>query len=402
MTDTQTNLPDPPVFEGDPFEEEVLRNPHPFQDKMREMGGVVWIEKYGFYAITRHEEAQTVLSDYERFTSEGGIGLSDIRDPGAWRPPSPITEVDPPVHTTRRRALTQVMSPKVLRGWRESFETEAAALADRLVAAGEVDGVRDIAEAYVLKVFPDAVGVSAPREAFTVLGEVNMNQLGPNNEITKRSIEAAGEHVARYESYFQREATRPGGFASMIYEAEDAGEFEQGTAGFHVRSFFRAGVDSTISGIGHALLMLAQNPDQWAKLKEKPSLVKGAFEEAIRVEAPIQLICRTTTEAQDFAGYSLKPRTKVGCLIGCANRDPRKFPNPGAFDVERATAGIHVAFGHGPHNCVGQNTARMEAECILGAILSRVERIELAGDYDYKVNNTLRTLRKLPLRLIPA
>ena len=91
---------------------------------------------------------------------------------------------------------------------------------------------------------------------------------------------------------------------------------------------------------------------------------------------------------------------KAGCFLGAANRDPQKFPDPDRFSVDRETAGVHVALGTGVHNCIGQNIARLEAECILGELVRRVDRIELTGEPVYRMVNALRTLESLPVRLV--
>lgn len=402
MTATQTTAPlsDPAILDIDPYTEENILNPRAFQEALRETGPIVWLKPYDMYAVGRYEEVRTVLSDYRRFTTTGGIGMSDIRKPGAWRSPSPITEIDPPKHTAVRGALMKVISPIVIRRWRESFLAEAEIVADRVVEMGEIDGVRDVAEAYVLKVFPDALGVDIPREHFLDIGEMNFNQQGPQNEIYRRSMAKVEPILPLYQHAFQREAAIPGGFAEKIFQAEDAGEFAKDTAPLQVRSFLRAGVDTTIGGIGHTLNFLAQNPDQFAQILADPTKVRGAFEEAIRLESPAANLFRTTAMDTELSGVRLKGDVKVAMFFGAGNRDPRKWPDAAKFDLNREVAGVHLAFGAGDHVCIGQMIARLEAECILGAIARRVKAIEPAGPYSYKAVNTLRTLRQLPLRLV--
>lgn len=394
------NLPRPPVFDIDPFSDENIRDPYRFHTGLRETAPVVYLEKYNMYAVGRYDEVRTVMSDYPRFTSEGGIGLSDIRKPGAWRTPSPITEVDPPRHTAVRGALTKVLSPIVIRRWREHFSGEAEALADRIADKGNIDGVSDVAEAYVLKVFPDVLGVDMSRENFIAIGDMNFNQIGPNNDNLLRSLKRVEPILDQYQKSFQRQSMIPGGFGEKIYEAEDAGDFAAGTAGAQVRSFLRAGVDTTIAGIGHTLNLLARHPDQWAKCVADPTKVRGAFEEGIRLHSPSQVMFRTTQGEQELSGYQLAGDVKIGSFLGAANRDPRKFDDPDRFDMERDTTGVHLALGTGAHICIGQMIARLEAECILGALARRVERLEPAGDPEYRLVNTLRTLERLPLRLV--
>jgi len=169
-----------------------------------------------------------------------------------------------------------------------------------------------------------------------------------------------------------------------------------------VRSFIRGGMDTTIAGIGFSLNQLARFPDQWAMVHADPAKVRGAFEEAIRYESPSQTQFRTTTGRTVLGGYEIEADTKVAVFMGAANRDPRKWPRSGEFNITRQAAGIHVAFGSGAHVCIGQMIARLEAEVILAAIATRVKTIELAGEPTYRIGNTLRTLKQLPLRVTRA
>jgi hypothetical protein len=109
---------------------------------------------------------------------------------------------------------------------------------------------------------------------------------------------------------------------------------------------------------------------------------------------------RTAVSETELGGYRLEPDTKVAMFFGAANRDPRQWPEPDKYDVTRPTAGIHLAFGGGVHVCIGQMIARTEAEAILGALVKRVTRIELTGPPVVRLVNTLRTLDRLPIRLI--
>jgi cytochrome P450 len=394
------SIPDAPVLDEDPFSDANIADPYPLFDRMREMAPAVFVAPHGYYAVTRHAEAGIVASDFERFTVEGGVGMSDIRKPGAWRTRSPISEIDPPEHTRVRAALQRILSPLVVKSWKEKFAQRAEEIAEAAVARGRIDGVADITEAYVLEVFPAVLGIAVPPERIKLTGELNFNQLGPNNERVAQALERAAPIMDWYQQVLQREHTLPGGFAEKIYEAEDAGHFDKGTAPLHVRSFFRAGVDTTIAGIGSTLKLLAEHPDQFALVKANPALIKGAFEEALRLESPAQVMFRTTTGEVELGGVRLRADTKVGYHMGAANRDPRQWPDPARFDVTRQTAGVHRAFGVGAHVCIGQMISRLEAESILGALVRRVQRIEPAGASRWRPVNTLRTLDVLPLQLV--
>lgn len=391
-----------PVLHTDPFSTETLLDPYAFFATLRDAGPVAWLEGYGIYATGRHAETGAVLSQWEQFTNEGGAGLADIRQPGNWRPASVILEVDPPAHTEVRGALQKILSPLVVRQWREKFLAEAESMADTLVARREFDGMRDAAEAFVLQVFPPAVGIRIPRENAQAIGDMNFNAIGPNNELTKAALARAQPYMQWYEDSMKREAMLPGGFGELIHRAEDEGALQKGFAANLTRSFLRGGMDTTISGIGAALLALARDPTQWQMLRQDPSLARNAFEEAIRVESPVQVMFRTTRQGAELGGVTLAPETKVAAFIGAANRDTRKWPDADRFDLRRQAAGQHLAFGHGPHVCIGQMIARLQAECLIGALARRVKRLSLAGSAAYRPVNTLRTLDRLPLAVEPA
>ncbi len=389
----------PPVLDIDPYSVPVLVDPYPFFETLRETAAVVELEQYGVYVTGRYEESRILLNDHDRFTAKGGIGLHDIRKPGKFRLPNRLLENDPPSHTSIRGVLTRILSPIVVRRWREHFEREAAIFADRLVEMGEFDGVEHLAEDYVLHVFPEAVGVELPREQALAIGEMSFNQAGPDNELHREAVRKAEPYMAWYDRTADRAAMRPGSIGAMLFEAEDKGELDEGVASNMARVFVRGGMDTTIAGIGFTLNQLARNPDQWALLKADPSKARNAFEEAIRHESPSYVNFRTTTRETELAGYRLAADTKIGMFSGAANRDPRFWTEPERFDLTRDTAGIHVAFGHGTHNCIGQMIARLEAECIIKALVQRARTIELAGEAVYRPINQLRTLGRLPLRV---
>jgi cytochrome P450 len=116
--------------------------------------------------------------------------MSVIRKPGAWRPGSPITEIDPPEHTGVRAALQKILSPLVVRQWREKFERHAELVAEQALDQRELDGVCGIAQAFVLGVFPAVLGVDVPPERLIVTGELNFNQMGPDNARLQKALNA--------------------------------------------------------------------------------------------------------------------------------------------------------------------------------------------------------------------
>ena len=161
----------------------------------------------------------------------------------------------------------------------------------------------------------------------------------------KRAGEVSGWIVAQC----RRSALDAHGFGAQIYAEADAGVISEEEAAMLVRSLLTAGLDTTIQGIAHSLAAFADFPDQWKVLREKPSLTRNAFEEAIRFASPVMTFFRTTTREVELGGIRLSEGQKVLLFLASANRDPRRWANPNDFAVERESAGPRrVRIGHPP------------------------------------------------------
>lgn len=388
------------VLDVDPFTDENLADPYPMHERLREAGPVVRLERHRVWAMARHAEVYAALTDHDTFCSGRGAGLSDFHKETPWRPPSLLLEADPPAHTVPRGAMGKVISASTVRGFRETFRAEAEELADELVARGTFDAVTDLAERYPLTVFPDAVGLPAEgRENLLPYGALAFNAFGPRNHLLEQAL-AGAEPVQRWiRDSCQRDALAPGGLGAKLWDAADRGEITHEQAPLLVRSLLSAGVDTTVHGIGNTIQALSANPAQWTRLREKPSLARFAFDEALRYESPVQTFFRTTTRDVEVAGIRIPEGEKVLLFLGAANRDPRNWgPDADRLDITRKAAG-HVAFGMGIHQCVGQPIARLEAELVLTALAERVERLEPAGEPVPKLNNTLKGWSSVPVRV---
>jgi cytochrome P450 len=387
------------VSDIDPYCDEFLDNPYPFHERLRDAAPVVWLKRYDLWAMARFKEVDAALRDWQTFCSSSGVGISDFRKEKPWRVPSLILEADPPLHTRTRAVLLRTMSPRAAAKMRESFAREAEELVEELVERGTFDGVRDLAEAYPLKVFPDALGLPAGgRDNLLTYGQMVFNGFGPRNALFENSLANAKPVLEWIGAQCRRGSLSPDGMGAVVYAAADSGELSEDEAGLLVRSFLSAGVDTTVTGLGNALHCLAREPEQWQALSRDPSLARGAYEEALRLESPVQTFFRTTTAPIEMAGLRLGEGQKVLLFLASANRDPRRWSDADRFDIHRKLAG-HVAFGAGIHGCVGQLVARLEGELVLLALARRVERLELASEPKRRLNNTLRGLASLPLRV---
>ncbi|SDO89521.1 hypothetical protein SAMN05660199_02794 [Klenkia soli] len=391
------------VLDLDPFAPDVLRDPLPAQAALRDAGPLVRLPRYDTWAVARYAEVRATLSNWQDFESSAGVGLTNFRTETPWRPPSLLLEADPPGHDAPRTVLAKILGPRALRTLRADWVADADALVDDLLGARaevEVDAVPALAAAFPLRVFPDAVGLRPDgREHLLPYGDHAFNAFGPvDNALVLAGNATMPEHAGWVGEQCRRENLAPVGFGADIWAAADRGDLTPEQAPLVVRSLLTAGVDTTVHGIGALLHALAVTPGAWAALRADPSLVRVAFDEAVRWESPVQAFFRTTVRDVVVGDAVLPAGEKVLVFFAAANRDPRRWADPDTFDLARDPSG-HVGFGMGIHQCVGQHVARLEAESLLTALLARVSRLELTGAPVRHLNNTLRSWESLPLRL---
>jgi cytochrome P450 len=391
-----------PNLDLDPFSIEFFENPHPVHEVLREAGPVIRLDKWNIYGVARYAEVHAVLNDPQTFCSSRGVGLSDFAKETPWRPQSIILEADPPEHTRTRAVLNRVLSPTVMKQLRGGFVAAAEARVDELLSKGSFDAIADLAEAYPLSVFPDALGLKPEgRENLLPYAGLVFNSFGPPNQLRQDAIARSAPHQAYVAAQCQRENLAPGGFGACIHAQADTGEITPAEAPLLVRSLLSAGLDTTVNGIGAAVYCLARFPEQFARLRGDPTLARNAFEEAVRFESPVQTFFRTTTREVEIGGARIGEGEKILMFLAAANRDPRRWDNPDQYDVMRRTSG-HVGYGSGVHMCVGALVARTEGEAVLAALAKRVGSIEITGPVTRRFNNTLRGLESLPVTLKAA
>ncbi|HEX4675693.1 MAG TPA: cytochrome P450 [Steroidobacteraceae bacterium] len=388
-----------PASDVDPFSIEFFEDPFPVHASLREAGPVVWLSRYGVWAVARYQEVHAVLSDWRTFCSGRGVGMADFAKEKPWRPPSLVLETDPPEHDRARAVLNRVLSPAVMKQLRAGFAAAAEAKVREIARKSRFDAIAELAQAFPLSVFPDAVGLRQEgREHLLPYANLAFNAFGPPNELRQQALERAAPHAAWVTEQCQRENLAPGGLGAQIHAATDTGEITKDEAPVLVRTLLTAGLDTTINGIGAAIYCLARFPEQCQRLRQDPSLGRAAFEEAVRFESPVQTFFRTTTRAVRIGDVEIPEGEKVLMFLGAANRDPRRWDHPDTFDITRRTSG-HVGFGSGVHMCVGQLLARLEGEVLLTAMARSVASIDIVGPTRRAYNNTLRGLAELPIAL---
>ena len=391
----------PVTSDLDPFSPEFRADPFTAYARLRELEApLVWLPQYSIWVVSRYEPVRAVLGDWKRFSNAGGGGIKNYFLEKPWRRPSLILEVDPPEHQRTRKVLMQALAPERLQQLRPIFEAQADAILDEALDRGTLDAIPDLVQRFPLTVFPDAVGMKPEdRSNMLVYGAMVFGGFGPVVPWYENLMKQAEEVSAWIMERCKRENLAPDGIGAAIYAQADTGVIDDGEATLLVRSLLSAGVDTTIDSIGLCLRCLADHPDQWELLKSDPGMARAAFEEATRYDSSSQSLFRTTLEDFEFDAVPLQKHQKVLVLIGAAGRDPVKWTDPDKFDITRRVTASQIGYGAGIHSCVAQMMARLEAEVFFGVLARKVERIELTGTPQLRLQPGLRGLSSLPVRL---
>jgi cytochrome P450 len=386
-----------PTTRIDLWSDEVLRDPYPVFAQLRELGPLVHLERHDLWAVTRHAAAIEVLRDYERFTSTHGVGCNDVIN----RHGRGILATDPPFHDTLRRPLSGQLSRRGLERVADHVRNRADELVATLVDRPDFDAVADLAEPFTVSIVAGLIGLpEADRAHALEYAEAAFTCYGPMNARTQASLPKLEEFLRFCRSAGSRANLRADGWGSAVYAAADRNEIPPSTAITLIAAYLGAGMDTTISAISSALMLLGEQLDAWQELRADRSLIGAAAAETLRLESPIQRFTRVATRDTDVDGVPVAAGERLLVLYGCANRDERRFPAPTRFDLSRRTAG-HVAFGFGVHACAGQFLARLEIESVLDAMLTYVERFEV-GTPRFQLGNMTRRLARLPVHVLAA
>lgn len=385
-----------PRTDADPFTRDWIERLPDSDAALADYGEAVWLDCYDSIAVTGYAAVRAILPDWRRFTSTA----KPFFDPFTLVPPILVVQ-DPPEHTVARDALMRFFSPVALAGYRAGFAAEAARIVDACLAAGTVDAVADIAAPFVLKVFPDMLGLPQEGRALILdFGDAAFNVVGPRNTIFQASFARAAPAFEWVDRNTRRDTVAPGSLAARILDLGDQGVVTPEAAEHLVRATLAAGFDTTVLGIANLLGGLLRFPENWVQLRADPALVPHAFNEMLRFDPPARMQGRTALVDLEVEGVRVRRGDQLSLLLTAAGRDPRRWAQPDRFDVMRR--GANVGFGGGIHVCLGQLLARMEAEAVLAALVARVAAIEPAGPPARFVNNAAVGWKRLPVRLLPA
>ncbi|MDO5696815.1 MAG: cytochrome P450 [Dermatophilus congolensis] len=374
----------------DLFAEEVLADRDPYFAKLREIAPVVYLPANDAYALTRYEVIRSALADPETFSSTKVAWNDDMNN--ALQGTSLAT--DPPDHAPLRAVLSRNLAPRALRPLKAEIDEKADRLVASLVEKGSFDVVPELSRAFPLQIVSDLIGVTGvARDNILRWGDAAFNVLGPMNQRTIENFPIAGEFF-QWTMQVRAEDLTEGSLGREIFAAADRGEIPADAAGHIIHQYVAAGMDTTIASIGNAIKHLGNNPEQYAILRDDPSLVPSAFAEVLRYEPPVHAFARLVTRDVEVEGTLLPAGSRAAVLFAAGNRDPRHYENAEVFDVRRNPVD-HLAFGYGIHGCAGQGLARLEAHAVLAALITYVETFEVGTPVQQPTNMT-RTMKSLP------
>ena len=421
------------VFDPDTYVQGV---PHESLARLRAREPLTWVEEGaagpGYWAVWRHADVRNVLRQPDLFSSH--LGATQIRDPAT---PEDLAYVrrsmlnmDPPDHSRLRGLLARSFTPRAVAALEQRIEARAGELVDSVGEAGQCD-FAGLAADLPLLTLADVLGM--PEEDRSLLFDWASRVIGFQDQeyaavdVTDRAgatamaraalavrprPDAAGrmpdprtrggipDLYAYAHELAAHKRRHPGDdvMSLLLHQVDDGGgrlsveEFENLFWLFAV-----AGNETVRNGVPGGMVALLEHPGEWVRLAGDRALLDTAIEEMLRWWTPVIHFRRTAARDCEIAGRRVRAGQKVVVCFASANRDERVFPEPDRFDVGRSP-NDHLAFGHGPHFCLGAHLARRQMRAIFAAVLDRLDGVEQAGPAVRLRSNFQNGVKHLPIR----
>lgn len=393
-----------------------LRENNPF--------GVAHVEGYDpIWIATTHEHIMAIERDPETFCSGRDEPMINDAPSSAFlqlmrgdsRTIDTLAYMDAPEHTKIKNVTSSWFLPAAVRKREDAIRALALEAIEHLMSFdGKCDVVQDFALNFPLRVIMSLFGV--PREDEPLMLKLTQELFG-NADPEEQREDVAFEPdaaarmwraaIADFAAYFltlaaERRANPTDDLISIIANAKVDGELLPDTfvVGYCI-AIATAGHDTTASTISGLIQALAENPDQLALVKNDPSLVGPMVEEALRWVSPVKHFQRVVTRDVEFAGRQLKEGDHIMLCYPSANRDETVFENPDTFDITRRP-NKHIAFGFGPHMCIGQHVAKLEMRILFDELLPKIDSFGIDGRARYGAANFLNGLKSQPITFTKA
>ena len=367
---------------------EVLECPYDFYRRVREEAPVHQTP-LGFWVVSRYDDVMSVVRDPDRFSSDmrnsfmAGPPSDELKEIQAqgFAPANTLLTNDPPSHTQFRGLVNKAFMPKRVAQLEGAIRQIANDLVDRWIGDGRVELVTQFAVGLPLTVIADALGVDrADMPRFKKWSDDAVAPL--SGLLTQEQLLECARSRVEMQHYMaercrERELEPRDDLLSDLVQAQfDSGE----RAGERmdmpellnvIEQLLVAGNETTTKLIAAAMMLLIEHPDQMRAVRGNPELITNLAEEALRLESPVQMLPRVAKVDVQIGGMHVPEGSILMMLYGCANRDDAKYPSADQFEVARANARTHLAFGQGPHFCPGAALARSEARIAFETLLGR-------------------------------
>ncbi len=390
--DLTAPLLDPDFYAGDPY---------PLYARLRAEAPVTRNQSLGFWVVSRHADVVAVSRDPAAFCSAKGIMVFEI---GAEYPTPPtMMHTDPPDHTRYRTLVQPGFRPSFIRSLEDGVRARTRTLIDRIEPGQPIDFVPEVAVPLPLQVISDLMGM--PEEEWPQFFKWSEAVIPGATDWPEEERQALSAEMVTYllASAAERRAHPGEGIISELGAAEiDGDRLTDAELGMFLVQLLVAGNETTRNMMSGGLVALAADPGAWPSLRSRvsasaPRALSLAVEEMLRWTTPVVSFMRTTTRPTELGGCELGPDEPVLMLYASANRDESVFgPTADVFDPAR-DPNPHVAFGFGPHFCVGAVLARLEGRILLEELLSRFGSVELAGPVVRTASPVIAGVRSAPV-----
>lgn len=392
--------------------------------------GIAQVDGYDpIYLVSKHADIMEIERQPHIFTSAGGDKKGEFNpilanqagdaftksiNNGSLRILETLTYLDPPEHTVIKDIASDWFRPNNLKQWEGTIRTLAKESVSKLLAGdGKIDFVKDFAMHYPLHVIMSLFGVPESDEPrMMALTQEFFGTADP--DAARADVEpltpdaAAKQWVATIQDFYayfdallmDRRANPTEDLASIISVAKDAnGEyFPKEVAYGYFIAIATAGHDTTSSTLAGGIHALSQNPALLTRLKSDLSLVPNLVNEALRWASPVKHFMRTALEPYELRGRTIQPGDRFMLLYQSGNRDADVFDGPDVFDIDRRP-NKHIAFGYGPHMCIGQHLAKLELRIMFETLLPHLDAVALTGDTRFIQTNFVGGLKNMPVEL---
>jgi cytochrome P450 len=387
-------LHSPEFYAGDPY---------PAFKELRTSAPVCWNGDTGFWALLKYDDIRFVSTNPAMFSSAKGI---TIPDPAL---PNPVQEgnlifTDPPRHRQLRKLINSGFTRRQVRLLEPKLRDFARRVLDQVDPSTTSEFAEQIAAPLPTWMIAELLGARPEDwEQFRAWSDASVGIADPDIELD--SLTALGELYCYFSELIKhsRTATRtgPDDLLSVLVAAEVDGQrlSDEDLLNF-CYLLLVAGNETTRNLIALGMLALIEHPEQFAILRDDPSLVPGAVEEMLRYTSPVASMARCATQDVELRGQTIREGDMVVMLYGSANRDEDVFgPTAEEFDVKR-NPNPHIAFGCGEHSCLGAQLARLEARVLFGELLARFGEVELAGQVSRMKATMVPGVKRMPVRLV--